>query len=186
MSRKSFLLTSLAAAILLAFGGVSVQADLSSIISNADSQVIDVQAGETINANGANGVDIVNPNVTLNNDDTILSNQSAVSTSAPGTIIDNIGLIDGDLDGVNFVNGLGAGDLINQDGATIQSDSRATNIGGVNFTQLGSQLDDDLFNVGAALDFLNEKGMTISISYEGEYGSNEDSQLGSVPVKYRF
>jgi len=47
----------------------------------------------------------------------------------------------------------------------------AANIGGVNFTQLGNQLDDDLFNVGAALDFSNEKGMTISISYEGEYGS---------------
>jgi len=130
MSRKSFALTPLAAAILLASGGVSAQVDLPPIISNADGQVIDVQAGETINADGVNGVDIVNPNVTLNNDGTILSNQSAVSTSAPGTVIDNIGLIDGDLNGVNFVNGLGAGDLINQDGATIQSDSRAVNIGG--------------------------------------------------------
>jgi len=62
----------------------------------------------------------------------------------------------------------------------------AANIGGVNFSQLGNQLDDDLFNVGAALSITNDQGWTFSLNYEGEYGSNEDSQFGSASVEYRF
>ena len=62
----------------------------------------------------------------------------------------------------------------------------AANIGGVNFSQLGNQLDDDLFNIGASLSISNDYGWTFSLDYEGEYGSNEDSQFGSASIEYRF
>jgi len=60
------------------------------------------------------------------------------------------------------------------------------NVGGFNFAQLGNRLDEDVFNVGAGLQFSNESKLTFRIDYNGEFSSNEDSQFGSASLEYRF
>ncbi len=73
---------------------------------------------------GADGVTINNPEPGA-----IVATGNAIKTNA-NTEVDNAGLIDGGVNGVNFVNGLGSGRLTNSETGRIQSDSRAVNIGG--------------------------------------------------------
>jgi len=187
MNSKNFVLTPLAAAILLTSSGASAQA-IAPIVSNVDNQVIDVQAGEVINAVGVNGVDIVNENVTLNNDGAINSDLDAANIAAAGAIIDNVGTIDGDVNGVNFVNGQGSGALDNGTGATIQSDSRAVNIGGTvtvtnegDILGAGDQRNGTVYADSAAQDFsvINTNTGTIDAG-DGNQGAGFSAELSET------
>lgn len=71
---------------------------------------------------------------------TLTGDPDAVEISDFG-LVANLGTIAGAFNGVEFVNGLGSGLLLNLDSATITSDSRAVNIGGpVDMTNLGAIL----------------------------------------------
>ena len=83
-----------------------------------------------------------NDGVTVNNPENgaIVATGNAIRTQSD-TQIDNAGLIDGGVNGVNFENGLGSGTLTNSETGRIQSDSRAVNIGGeVTLTNRGQIL----------------------------------------------
>jgi len=60
------------------------------------------------------------------------------------------------------------------------------NLGGFNFSQLGNRLDQDVFEVGAGLEFTNDSKFSFRLDFNGEYSDNEESQFGSASLEYRF
>ncbi|MEO0481924.1 MAG: hypothetical protein AAF196_20860 [Planctomycetota bacterium] len=69
----------------------------------------------------------------VNRGQTLAGDPDAIEVSGLGAVINN-GTIDGVVNGVEFVNGLGSGFLLNFRNGVIRSDSRAVNIGGQVFT----------------------------------------------------
>ena len=129
---------------------------------------------------GADGVTITNPQ-----GGSILATGNAIRTSAD-TEIQNAGLIDGGVNGVNFVNGLGSGILTNQGTGVIQSDSRAVNIGGsVILTNqglilgTGDQRNGTVYSDSVANNFSINNSGTIDAG-AGNQGSGIGLEIGAL------
>jgi len=128
---------------------------------------------------GADGVTINNPEPGA-----IVATGNAIKTSAD-TDITNAGLIDGGVNGVNFVNGLGSGSLTNSETGRIQSDSRAVNIGGTvelsNAGQIlgtGNQRNGTVYSDSLANNFSIQNSGRIDAG-QGNQGSGVGLEIGS-------
>ena len=60
------------------------------------------------------------------------------------------------------------------------------NVGGFNFGQLGNRLEEDIFNVGAGVQFTNKAGLTLRVDFNGEFGSNEETESTNASLEFRF
>ncbi len=125
---------------------------------------------------GADGVTVNNPEPGA-----ILATGSAINTSA-NTEIDNAGLIDGGVNGVNFVNGLGSGRLTNSETGRVQSDSRAVNSGGaVELTNRGQILGTGDQRNGTV--YSDSEANNFSIVNSGRIDAGEGNQGSGIGLE---
>lgn len=117
----------------------------------------------------------------------VVSSQQAtgIETSA-STIINNLGSIFGGFNGVNFVNGLGSGELNNGVTGVISSDSRGVNIGGsvqlTNEGQIlgtGDQRNGTVYSDSVANNFSISNSGTIDAG-KGNQGAGIGLEIGPV------
>ena len=127
-----------------------------------------------------------NDGVTVNNPQAgaIVATGNAIRTQSD-TQITNAGLIDGGVNGVNFENGLGSGTLTNTETGTVQSDSRAVNIGGEvtlnNSGQIlgtGNQRNGTVYSDSVANNFSITNSGTIDAG-QGNQGSGVALEIGT-------
>jgi outer membrane autotransporter protein len=67
-----------------------------------------------------------------------------------------------------------------------EEESLRASFGTNTFTQEGFERDEDFINANISVEFSNQQGISISLDYVGEVGSNFDSHRANMAVRYAF